>query len=89
MEAFNFAAANEDHNTYIYDMRKLNRALNIMKGHVSAVLDVDFSPTGEELVTGSYDRSLRIFKTREGHSREVYHAKRMQRYPLPLTSSNL
>jgi WD repeat and SOF domain-containing protein 1 len=50
-----------------------------MKDHVSAVLDVDFSPTGEELVTGSYDRSIRIFRTREGHSREVYHTKRMQR----------
>jgi DDB1- and CUL4-associated factor 13 len=50
-----------------------------MKGHVSAVLDVDFSPTGEELVAGSYDRSLRIFRSREGHSRDVYHTKRMQR----------
>lgn len=79
MEAFNFAAASEDHNVYIYDMRKMNRALNVMKGHVSAVLDVDFSPTGEELVAGSYDRSLRIFRSREGHSRDVYHTKRMQR----------
>src|SRR5204862_8191678 len=81
MEAFNFAAASEDHNVYIYDMRKMNRALNVMKGHVSAVLDVDFSPTGEELVSGSYDRSIRIFRSREGHSRDVYHTKRMQRYP--------
>jgi DDB1- and CUL4-associated factor 13 len=84
MEAFNFAAASEDHNVYIYDMRKMTRALNVMKDHVSAILDVDFSPTGEELVTGSYDRSIRIFKTREGHSRDIYHTKRMQRYrPLP------
>ena len=80
MEAFNFAAASEDHNIYIYDMRKMNRALKILKDHVSAVLDVDFSPTGLELVTGSYDRSIRIFRSREGHSREVYHTKRMQRY---------
>ena len=79
MEAFNFAAASEDHNIYLYDMRKLNRALNIYKDHVAAVLDVDFSPTGEELVTGSYDRTIRIFRAREGHSREVYHTKRMQR----------
>jgi len=82
MEAFNFAAASEDHNIYIYDMRKLTRALNVMKDHVSAVLDVDFSPTGEELVTGSYDRSIRIFRTREGRSREIYHTKRMQRFPI-------
>ena len=84
MEAFNFAAASEDHNIYIYDMRKMNRALNVLKDHVSAVLDLDFSPTGEELVTGSYDRSIRIFKSRVGHSRDVYHTKRMQRYISPL-----
>ncbi|KAI5793079.1 WD40-repeat-containing domain protein [Geopyxis carbonaria] len=79
MEAFNFAAANEDHNVYIFDMRKMDRALNVLKDHVAAVMDVDFSPTGEEVVTGSYDRTVRIFRSREGHSRDVYHTKRMQR----------
>ena len=43
-------------------------------------LDVDYSPTGEEIVTGSYDRSIIIFDAREGHSRDIYHTKRMQRY---------
>jgi WD repeat and SOF domain-containing protein 1 len=42
-------------------------------------IDVDYSPTGEELVTGAYDRTLRIFDARQGHSRDVYHTKRMQR----------
>ncbi|KAK9696287.1 Protein sof1 [Basidiobolus ranarum] len=79
MEAFNFTAANEDHNCYTFDMRKMDRAINVLKDHVSAVLDVDYSPTGEEIVTGSYDRSIRIFRAREGHSRDVYHTKRMQR----------
>lgn len=79
MEAFNFALANEDHNIYMFDMRNLSRALNILKGHVSAVMDVEFSPTGEELVSGSYDRSIRLWKRNEGHSRDVYHTKRMQR----------
>jgi WD repeat and SOF domain-containing protein 1 len=69
MEPFNFATANEDHNVYIFDMRKMTRALNVLKDHVAAVMDVDFSPTGEELVTGSYDRTMRIFRAREGHSR--------------------
>jgi WD repeat and SOF domain-containing protein 1 len=46
---------------------------------VSAVIDVDYSPTGREFVAGSYDRSLRIFPYNGGHSREVYHTKRMQR----------
>ena len=79
MEAFNLAVANEDHNIYIFDMRNLKRALNILKDHVSAVMDVEFSPTGEELVSASYDRSIRLWKRSEGHSRDIYHTKRMQR----------
>lgn len=79
MEAFNFAAANEDHNVYLYDMRRMDKALNIYKDHVAAVMDVDFSPTGQEIVTGSYDRTIRLFKVNEGHSRDIYHTKRMQR----------
>lgn len=78
-EAFNFAVANEDHNVYIFDMRKIDRALNILKDHVAAVMDVEFSPTGEELVTASYDRTVRLWNRNQGHSRDIYHTKRMQR----------
>ena len=42
-----------------------------------AVLDVDYSPTGKEFVTASFDRSLRIFDQESKFSREVYHTKRM------------
>ncbi|XP_013418347.1 DDB1- and CUL4-associated factor 13 isoform X2 [Lingula anatina] len=79
MEAFMFTAANEDYNLYSFDMRRLDRPLNIHMDHVSAVLDVDYSPTGKEFVSGSYDKSIRIFPVDKGHSREVYHTKRMQR----------
>ncbi|KAM5435200.1 Protein sof1 [Microsporum ferrugineum] len=79
MEAFNFAVANEDHNIYIFDMRKMDRALNVLKDHVAAVMDVEFSPTGEELVSASYDRTIRLWNRDKGHSRDVYHTKRMQR----------
>lgn len=79
MEAFNFAVANEDHNVYIFDMRKLDHALNVLKDHVAAVMDVDFSPTGEELVSASYDRTVRLWNRDKGHSRDIYHTKRMQR----------
>ena len=79
MEAFNFAVANEDHNIYIFDMRKMNRALNVLKDHVAAVMDVEFSPTGEELVSASYDRTVRLWNRDRGHSRDIYHTKRMQR----------
>jgi WD repeat and SOF domain-containing protein 1 len=80
MEAFNFAVANEDHNAYIFDMRKMDRALNVLKDHVAAVMDVEFSPTGEELVTASYDKTVRLWSRSHGHSRDIYHTKRMQRY---------
>jgi WD repeat and SOF domain-containing protein 1 len=81
--AFNFALASENHDVNIFDMRKMDRALNVLKGHVAgewgggglllsggycicdadigptAVMDVEFSPTGEELVSASYDRTIR------------------------------
>ncbi len=47
--------------------------------HVAAVISLDYSPTGREFVTGSYDRTVRIFPSTGGHAREVYHTKRMQR----------
>lgn len=79
MEGFNFATACEDHNLYLFDSRNMNRALNVMKDHVAAVMDVEFSPTGEELVTASYDRTIRLWSRASGHSRDIYHTKRMQR----------
>ncbi|OLN92231.1 Protein sof1 [Colletotrichum chlorophyti] len=79
MEAFNFVVGSEDHNCYMFDMRKFDRALNVFKGHVAAVMSVEFSPTGEELVSGSYDRTVRIWNRDQGHSRDMYHTKRMQR----------
>ncbi|KAM4060554.1 sof1-like domain-containing protein [Hirsutella rhossiliensis] len=79
MEAFNMATASEDHNVYLFDMRKFDRALNVLKDHVAAVMDVEFSPTGEELVTASWDRTVRLWTRDGGHSRDIYHTKRMQR----------
>ncbi|KAF2403173.1 WD40 repeat-like protein [Trichodelitschia bisporula] len=79
MEAFNLAAASEDHNVYIFDMRRMGRALNVLRDHVAAVMDVAWSPTGTELVTASYDRTIRLWNRENGHSRDVYHTRRMQR----------
>ncbi|XP_051879168.1 DDB1- and CUL4-associated factor 13 [Pristis pectinata] len=78
LEAFIFTGANEDYNLYTFDMRNLDTSLMIHKDHVSAVLDVDYSPTGTEFVSASFDKSIRIFPADKGHSREVYHTKRMQ-----------
>lgn len=79
MEAFNLATASEDHNLYLFDMRRFDRALNVLKDHVAAVMDVEFSPTGEELVSASWDRTVRLWNRDQGHSRDIYHTKRMQR----------
>lgn len=79
LEAVNFTAANEDCNCYSFDARKLSEAKCVHQDHVSAVMDIDYSPTGREFVTGSYDRTVRIFPFDGGHSREIYHTKRMQR----------
>lgn len=79
MEAFNFTVANEDCNLYSYDMRRFSSATCVHQDFVSAVMDIDYSPTGREFVAGSYDRTVRIYKYNAGHSREVYHTKRMQR----------
>ena len=78
-EPFNFTLANEDCSAYTYDMRRLDSAMCVHRDHVSAVMDVDYSPTGREFVTAGYDRSIRIFAFNGGHSRTVYHTKRMQR----------
>lgn len=100
-----FTVANEDHNCYTFDLRKLDTAMMVHKDHVSAVyvtappacvwcrsiaecsalrarfcsMDVSYSPTGREFVSGSYDRTIRIFPVTKGRSREVYHTSRMQR----------
>ncbi|CDJ39149.1 WD domain, G-beta repeat-containing protein, putative [Eimeria tenella] len=77
-EPLNFTAANEDGCLYTFDLRRLSEASRVYKDFVNAVLDVDYSPTGQEFVAASFDGTLRIFKTQEGRSRDVYHTRRMQ-----------
>ncbi|GMH38452.1 hypothetical protein BSKO_06336 [Bryopsis sp. KO-2023] len=79
MEAMNFTVANEDCNLYTFDMRNFKKAKTVHKGFVSSVMDVDYSPTGQEFVAGSYDRTLRIFESDGWGSRDVYFGERMQR----------
>ena len=35
------------------------------KDHTSAVTCIDYAPTGKEFVSGSYDKSVRIYSTRK------------------------
>lgn len=66
-------------------MRNLASPKQIYKAHVAAVMSCDWSPTGTEFVSGGWDRTVRIWKEGQGHSPEVYHTKRMQRYALLLS----
>ncbi|KAE9420075.1 hypothetical protein Angca_005959 [Angiostrongylus cantonensis] len=77
LEAYTFTVASDDYNLYTFDMRYLDSPKFIHSGHTAAVIDLDYSPTGQEIVSGSFDRSLRIFRANESRSRDVYHTKRM------------
>ena len=82
-DPFIFAVANDDGNIYQMDMRKIGiKATPIVRmhtGHVQGVTDVDFNPLGTELVSGGYDKTVRIFDLHAQKSREIFHTKRMQR----------
>ncbi|CAE8615955.1 unnamed protein product [Polarella glacialis] len=79
MRPMNFTVANEDCSLYSFDMRKLTAATYRHWDHVMAVLDVNYSPTGQEFVSASYDNTVRIWNFDSQRSREVYHGKRMGR----------
>lgn len=75
-----FTLASEDQNLYTFDIRNLKTSTQIYKDHVSAVMSVAYSPTGQDLVSGSYDRTIRLWSVGKGNrSRDVYHTSRMQR----------
>ncbi|CAG9804602.1 unnamed protein product [Chironomus riparius] len=78
MEAFTFTVANEDYNSYTFDTRNLNLPRKIHENHVAAVTCVDYAPTGKEFVSGSYDKTIRIYDVEKTNSREIYHTKRQQ-----------
>ncbi|KAI5188981.1 DDB1- and CUL4-associated factor 13 [Nematocida minor] len=50
-----------------------------LRGHASPVSDIQHSANGTRIVTGSVDRSVRIFSNDTSHRQEaLYHNKRMQ-----------
>ncbi|XP_057783488.1 protein sof1-like isoform X2 [Salvia miltiorrhiza] len=46
----------------------MNEARCVHRDHVSAVMDIDYSPTGREFGTGSYDRTGLLCEVQEGQS---------------------
>lgn len=68
-EPINFTIGNDDSNCYTFDMRKMEKAKTIHKDHISSIMDIDYSPTGREFVTGSYDKTIRVFDYDSGKSK--------------------
>lgn len=56
----------------------MSKPKKIHENHVAAVTSVDYSPTGKEIVSGSYDKTIRIYEIEKSNSREIYHTKRQQ-----------
>ncbi|CAH7671391.1 WD40-repeat-containing domain protein [Phakopsora pachyrhizi] len=85
-------AGGEDHQLYTFDIRHMDSATQVFKDHVGPVMSCDWNPTGLGFVSGSYDRTLRLWSTaettfhRKGRSIDTYHTKRMQRVFSSLTT---
>lgn len=69
--------ANEDTFIYLHDLRFMDKPIGTFRHHVNAVTCVDFNPNGDEFVSGSFDKTIRIWKINERRSRDVYYNKRM------------
>lgn len=76
-EGYKMCTANEDMNGYVHDLRHTERPSNILRGSIGALTTIRFSPDGSEICTGSYDQTIRIFKSSDRKSRDVYYNKRM------------
>lgn len=70
-EPFTLTFGCEDYAAYTFDTRMLRSPRTMHRDHVGAVTDLDYSPTGREFATASFDRTIRIFETHGGHSRYV------------------
>lgn len=75
---FVFATGNEDGNGYLHDIRNPTRPVETYRGHTNAVVTISFNPNGREIVTGSFDRTIRLFNIDERKSRDCYYNDRMQ-----------
>lgn len=80
------AAGTNSGEVYIYNTYYVRNATSyitetdrVLRGHASAVTDIQHSANGTRIVTGSVDRSVRIFSNDTSHRQEaLYHNRRMQ-----------
>lgn len=76
---FYFVVANDDSACYLFDVRKTESAIRVFTDHLGPVTCINFSPNGNEFVSGSYDRTVRVWDWSQIKSLDCYHTKRMQR----------
>ena len=74
-----FVIANEDSNLYTFDIRKINHVKKVFKGHVMPVQSIDLDKESDLLVSGSLDRTIRIYSLKFNFESEVYSSSRMSR----------
>ena len=82
VEPASLLCGNHDWNVYLFDIRNFSKAQAAFTSHTASVTDVDFSPTGKEFVSCSYDRTLRLWNLGDMNShqsRDMYHTKRMHK----------
>lgn len=75
---YTFAVGNDDGNAYLYDIRNPELPVNTFRGHTNSVVSIAFSPNGDEIATGSFDRTIRLFNINERKPRDCYYNDRMQ-----------
>src|SRR5699024_9630681 len=79
------AAAQNSGDVRIYDIAYARRSstyqtptARVIRGHTSPVVDIEYLPNGKKIVTGSQDKTVRIFGNTLTHSQEhIYHNRRM------------
>ena len=74
-----FTLANEDSNLYTFDLRKINRAKKIYKGHVMAVQSLDQDGKNGVIVSGSLDKTIRLHHQQSDLNLNILSSSRMSR----------
>ncbi|KAI5189736.1 DDB1- and CUL4-associated factor 13 [Nematocida sp. AWRm77] len=65
-------------NLHIYNVMYPSAPERVYRGHASPVLGIEYSPSGKHILTGSLDRTVRVFNNDLTHTQEnIYHNKRM------------
>ncbi|KAB0349574.1 hypothetical protein FD754_014431 [Muntiacus muntjak] len=70
----------KNYSLYTFDMHALDILIMVHMHHVSAVLDVGYSPTGKEFVSASFDKSIQIFPVDKNRNEEKLKEK-LQHHP--------